>query len=93
MPKTRQELALVLGRVRAPQVLLRDRRGPEVGVVEDRPVVAGRDQRGRQVRLPDALGEPGPARPPPERRLELVGHPAQLADRGRAPGSDARTGS
>ena len=79
-PEDAQQLALVLGRVGAPQVLLGDRRGAEVGVVEDRPVVAGRDERGRQVRLPDALGQPGAARPPPEQRLELVAHPAQLAD-------------
>ena len=38
----RQDLALVVGRVRAPERLLRDRGGPEVGVVEDRPLVAGR---------------------------------------------------
>ena len=38
----RQDLALVVGRVRAPERLLGDRRRPEVGVVEDRPVVAGR---------------------------------------------------
>ena len=84
MPKTRQELALVLGRVRAPEVLLGDRRGAEVGVVEDRPVVAGGGQRGRQVRLPDALGEPGAARPAAERRLELVAPSGAAGRSGRA---------
>ena len=69
-PEDAQELALVLRRVRAPQVLLRDRRRAEVGVVEDRPVVAGGDQRGRQVRFPDALGQPGPGRPPSEQTLD-----------------------
>ena len=76
----RQDLALVVGRVRAPERLLGDGRRPEVGVVEDRPVVAGGDERRRQVRLPDALGEPRSARPRAEQRLELVGHPDELAD-------------
>ena len=75
-----QELTLVIGRVRPPQALLGDRRGAEVCVVEDRPLIAGRDQRGRQVRLPDAFGEPCSGRTSPERRLELASHPAQLAD-------------
>jgi hypothetical protein len=75
-----QDLALVVGRVRAPQIVLGDRRRPEVGVVEDGPVVAGRDEGRRQVRLPDAFGEPGAARPAAERGLELVGHPHELAD-------------
>ena len=75
-----QDLALVVGGVGAPQVVLGDRRRPEVGVVEDGPVVAGRDERLRQVRFPDPLGEPRAAWPAPERRLELVGHPDQLAD-------------
>ena len=80
----RQDLALVVGRVRAPERLLGDRGGPEVGVVEDRPLVAGRDERRRQVGLPDPLGEPGAARAaaeqPPARR------PSGRAGRsGRAP--------
>ncbi len=75
-----QDLALVVGGVRAPQVVLGDGRGPEVGVVEDGPVVAGRDERGRKVRLPDALREPRATRAATERRLELVGHPDQLPD-------------
>src|SRR4029078_5285562 len=36
-PEDGQDLALVVGRVRAPEVVLGDRRRPEVGVVEDRP--------------------------------------------------------
>ena len=80
MPKTVRTLpwsSVVYG----PQsAFLGDRRGPEVGVVEDRPAVAGRDERRRQVRLPDPLGEPGAARPAAEHALELVGHPDELAD-------------
>jgi hypothetical protein len=76
----RQHASLVVGRVRAPERLLGDRRCPEVGVIEDRPVVAGGRERRRQVRLPDAFRQPRPARPPAEQRLELVGHPDELAD-------------
>jgi hypothetical protein len=79
-PEDGQDLALVVGRVRPPQVVLGDGRRPEMGVVEDGPVVAGRDEGRRQVGLPDALGEPGAARPAAEGRLDLVGHPAELAD-------------
>ena len=75
-----QELALVVGRVGAPVVLLADGCRPEVGVVEDRPVVAAGDQRGRQVRLPDPFGEPRPARPAAEQALQLRAHPLQLPD-------------
>ena len=57
-----------------------DRGRPEVGVVEDRPLVAGRDERRRQVGLPDPLGEPGAARAVAEQSLQLVGHPDELAD-------------
>ena len=52
-----QQVALVLGRVRAPEVLLGDRRGAEVGVVEDRPVVA------RRRPATSAGPVPRPARP------------------------------
>ena len=76
----RQNLALIVGRVRAPERLLRDRGGAEVSVVQDRPLVAGRDERRRQVGLPDPLGEPGTARPAAEHALELVRHPDELAD-------------
>ena len=55
--------------------------------------VAGGDERGRQVRFPDALGEPGAARPPPEQRLQLVAPSGAAGRSGRAPGSEARTGS
>ena len=76
----RDRTALVLGDVRAPQVVLGDRRGPEVRVVEDRPGVAARGERGGQVRLPDPLGQPRAGRPRPEHLLDLVGHPAELPD-------------
>ena len=79
-PEDAQELALVLGRVRTPQVLLGDRGGTEVGVVEDRPVVAGRDQRCREVRFPDTFGQPGTDRAHAEQRLELLAHPPRLTD-------------
>ena len=79
-PEDAQEVALVLGGVRAPEVLLGDRRGPEVGVVEDRPAVAGRHERRRHVRLPDALGQPRSLRSTTEGALQLVGHAPQLAD-------------
>ena len=49
-------------------------------VVEDRPLVAARHEVGGQGRLPDALGEPGTARPSPEPGGQLVAHPAQLGD-------------
>ena len=35
---------------------------------------------GRQIRLPDPLGEPRAARPSAEQPLQLVGHPDELAD-------------
>jgi hypothetical protein len=73
-------MALVLGGVGPPEVLLGDRRGTEVGVVEDRPFVAGRSQGRREVGLPDSFGKPRPTRPPAELALELVAHPPQLTD-------------
>ena len=79
-PEHAQELALVLGRVRTPQILLGDGGGTEVGVVEDRPVVAGRDQRCREVWFPDTFGQPGPDRPLPEQSLEFLAPSAALAD-------------
>ena len=79
-PEDGQEAALVLGGVRPPQRVVVERGRPEVGVVEDRPAVAGVDDRGRQVRLPDPLGQPGAGRPTPADPLDLVGHPAQLVD-------------
>ena len=79
-PEDREQVALVLGRVGAPQVLLGDRRRAEVLVVEDRPAVAGRGERRRQVGLPDALGEPGAGRTAPGDALDHAGHPRQLVD-------------
>ncbi len=79
-PEDRHETALVLGRVGAPHLGLGDRGRTEVGVVEDRPFVAGGDEGRRDVGLPDALGQPGAAWSRPECRHELVGHPDQLAD-------------
>ena len=76
----RQELSLVLRRVRSPQVLLADRGSPEVRVVKDRPVVTGGDERGRQVRLPDPLGQPGAPGSAAEEGGRFVAHPAELAD-------------
>src|SRR5439155_1374571 len=63
-----------------PQCFLRDRGGPEVGVVEDRPAIAAVDEGGRQVGLPDPLGQPGALRSDAELALELVGHAAALGD-------------
>ena len=80
MPKTVRTLPWSSVVYEPQRVVLGDRRGPEMGVVEDRPVVARGDQRRRQVGLPDALGEPRATRSPAERRLELVRHPDQLAD-------------
>ncbi len=48
-------------------------------VVQAGPLVAGVGQVERQRRLPDALGQPGPAWPLPESRLQFVSHPHQLA--------------
>ena len=76
----RQDLALVVGRVGTPERLLGDRGGAEVGVVEDRPAVAGGD------RATSAGPAPRPARRARRRAagaeptLELVGHPDELAD-------------
>jgi len=75
-----EQAALVVGGVGAPVALLGDRGGPEVVVVDDRPAVAGGRQGGRQVRLPDPLGQPGTARPTPADPLDLGGHPLELAD-------------
>ncbi len=75
----REEVSLVVRRVGTPEALLGDGRRPEVVVVEDRPAVAGRDEGGREVRLPDPLREPRAPRPPPGDALQLVGHPRQLA--------------
>ena len=79
-PEHGQQVALVLGGVGTPQVRLRDRGGPEVLVVEDRPAVAGRHEGGRQVGLPDALREPGAQRPPPRDALQRGRHARQLVD-------------
>src|SRR5664280_2438249 len=79
-PEDGQDAALVVGRVRAPELFLRDRGRPEVVVVQDRPAVAALDQRSGQVRLPDPLREPGAAGPAAGDPLDLVGHLAQLAN-------------
>ena len=73
-------VALVVRGVAAPVALGRDGGGPEVGVVHDGVGVAGLGQRGRHVRLPDPLGQPGADGPPAEERLDLVGHAHQLTD-------------
>jgi hypothetical protein len=78
-PEDRQQRALVLGHVRAPQGLFGHRCRPEVGVVQDRPAIPGAGDGHRQVRLPDALGEPGPGRTDANEPLDLVGHAPQLA--------------
>ena len=75
-----EELALVVRRVRTPHRVLGDRRGAEVGVVDDRALVAGTDERRGEIRLPDALGQPGGRRPAAEEPLDLVGHAGQLAE-------------
>ena len=77
-PEDGDRTALVLGDVRAPQPVLRDRGGAEVRVIEDRPGVPARRQGCGQVGLPDPLGQPRARRPRPEHRLELVAHPAEL---------------
>ena len=66
-----QEVPLVLGRVRAPEIRLGNSRGAEMRVVEDRPLVARPGQRCRQVGLPHPLGEPRTARPRPRQSLDL----------------------
>ena len=78
-PENGEQRALILGDVCAPERLLRDRRGPEVSIVEDRPAVARARDRHRQVRLPDPLREPGARRPPSDEPLDLVRHPDELA--------------
>ena len=79
----REQLPLVLGRVRTPEVLLGDRRRAEMGVVEDRPGVAAGDERRREVRLPDAFREPRAAWTPTEERLEFVAPSGRAGRRGR----------
>ena len=74
------EAALVVGREGAPHASSSHTGRAEVGVVEDRPAVAGVGEGGRQVRLPDALGQPGAGRPPPEGPLDAIGHAPQLGD-------------
>ena len=94
-PEDGEQVALVLGRVGAPQVLLGDRGRAEVLVVEDRPAVAGRGERRRQVGLPDALGEPGAASAAAERSPRSRRPCASAGRRGRARGATrgpARTG-
>ncbi len=77
-PEDRKEVALVVGRVRPPHLVLRDGRTPQVVVVQDRPAIAGPAQVGRERRFPDPLGQPGARRPAPEMALDLVGHEGQL---------------
>ena len=76
----REQVALVLGRVGAPKVLLGDRRRAEVLVVEDRPAVARGLERRRQVRLPDPLGQPGAERPAAGDTLDHRGHAGELVE-------------
>ena len=71
-------VALVVGGVGAPMLLLGDGCGPEVSVVHDGVVVAGHRQRPGHVRLPHALGQPGATRSPAHQRLDLVSHLGQL---------------
>ena len=75
-----EEVALVLGRVRAPQVRLGDGGGAEVLVVEDGPAVARLRQRRRQVRLPDAFREPGTLGPAAREAVDRGCHAGQLVD-------------
>ena len=77
-PEDRQALALVVGHVGAPEGRFGDGRRPEVRIVQDRPLVARRDQRGGHVRLPDPLGQPGAARTAAEEAFELARHPVKL---------------
>ncbi len=79
-PEDRQEPALVIGRVGAPQAGFRDRGRPEVGIVEDRPAVARPGQGAWQVGLPDPLRQPCPTGPDSGDPLELIGHPLELAN-------------
>ena len=79
-PEHRQQMALVFRRVGAPQVRLGDRGGPEMRVVENRPAVAGGDERRREVRLPDALRQPRAARTASGDLGHLGCHPRQLPD-------------
>jgi hypothetical protein len=74
-----QELALIVGRIRAPERLLGDGGRTKVSVVEDRPAVTRGHERRRQVRLPDAFREPGTARPPAEECFKLIAHAHELA--------------
>ena len=89
----REAAALVLGHVRAGEPRPLDRGRPEVLVVEDRPVVAAVDEGRRQVRFPDALGEPGTPRSAAADPLHRVGHESQLGEPVARPGRDGRIGS
>ena len=80
-PEDRQQPTLVLRRVRTPELLLRDRRGAEMRVVEDRPA--------RTRRRPATSADPAPRRVPqakrrcgarPKTSSTAAAHPAELAD-------------
>ena len=91
-PEDAQQVTLVLGRVRAPQVVLGDRGGPEVRVVEDRPVVAGATSEvgrsGSQTR--SASHAPRGRRPISASSSSLIRRSWPIRSRS---GSEARTGS
>ena len=76
-PRSRPWSSVVYGPHRS---VFRDGRRAEVRVVEDGPAIAAGDEGRRQVRLPDALGEPGAGRPSAEEALEFVAHASKLPD-------------
>src|SRR6266850_1919796 len=75
-----QAVALLVGQVVAAERVDVEARQREVSIVDQHVLDAGLAQHTRQVRLPDALGEPHPARTDSEVRLEERREPLDLTD-------------
>src|SRR3989442_12170334 len=70
--------AVGLGQMRTVQFLVTKSADQEVPVVDERVLHAGLGEIGRQLRLPDALGEPQTGRLHPETPLWILTHATDL---------------
>ena len=71
-------VAQILGGVVAVELFGLESGGEEMVVVDERVFDAARGERGRKLRLPDALGEPGAARTLAEMFFDVIGEAFQL---------------
>src|SRR2546428_8933029 len=72
--------AVGLGQMRTVQLLVPKSADQEMPVVDERVFHAGVGEIGRQLRLPDPLGEPQSGRRHPEAPLEVLAHAADLLE-------------